>query len=216
MGDLFTPSVTRISSGDNRVYKAYFDTTQPTAYIAPIADQRNRFIATIGNRLVKIAWDGYSSAVTELETLFTGPPETALGNLVVARDGVYYIGGFGANYCLSEATNSVWKYTANEGFTRVVSDLVAAYGLALDEARNLLYVNNPCSGIYAYDRDPSTGDLCTSRPLKKPKNFIYTAKLIRFCLLSSKWPYCFCIYIGQRRRLHSSWSRSYLFWLDRD
>lgn len=165
MGDLFTPSVTRISDDGSEVYTAFCNTTGSTPSITPISDEAGQFIATNNNRVIKVEWNGHSPEVTQLETLFTGPPGTVFSSMAAAEDGTYYFSSYSDNYCQSGPTNSVWKYTKEAGFTRAVSDLIASYGIAIDEDRNTVYVNDPCSGIFAYGRDAS-GDLCKSFTLK--------------------------------------------------
>lgn len=165
IADMFNHSFGRIAP-NNHVYNVYLDTDDVTSAITPVANQRNRYYVSLGNRVVEYEWDSYSPTAQEIRTVITGPPDTIFSSLLVTENGIHYIGVFSQNFCAVEPSFALYKYDPFNGLTAVADGFYGVYGLAADENRNIIYVTDPCTGVYAADFNPITGDVCKWRSMK--------------------------------------------------
>lgn len=164
--DINKPAVLRFDYNTNKVYEAVIDGEQFIGFIVKVANSVNEFVVGLSNRAVIIRWNGKSSKVTKVRTVF----EVATGTEQIFNDakadpcGRLFTGTIRDLTCdieLGVANASLYRYSKDDGVADLFDNVFISNSFTWDTKNNIFYFIGACQlNIKAYNYNPQTGEIC--------------------------------------------------------
>jgi len=167
--DIERPSVVRYDYRTNKVYEAKLDGVQLIGFIVSVANSKNQFVAGLDNRAVVIEWDGKSSNVTKIRTLFevaTGTEQVFNEAKADQRNRLFAgtIRDLDCDYKPEVANASLYRYSKEDGVTDLFDNVYISNGLEWDTRKNIFYYIGACElHVKAYHYNPRNGEISNGR-----------------------------------------------------
>ncbi|XP_055299439.1 uncharacterized protein LOC129567015 [Sitodiplosis mosellana] len=121
------------------------------SFILPVSSKcnkyKNLFAVGLNHSTGIIQWDGKSSSVNLLSTLFAvelNDPTSSFGTARQGEKGTLYTGTFHLNYCNAPLNESIYRYTKKKGVEQLVFGSQSTSGIAYDKNSKTLYHVDLC------------------------------------------------------------------------